>query len=360
MRDGADSQILAGATRRNPRLSSWKSSTLLHGDVPITSGTITADAGQQVPERLTFTVPAYADRRSWVPDGPDHPLASCGQIIDVDITVTSSLTQTDSTTRMGRYRIQSWDHDDTAGAVRVDAVGLLQVVAGDRFLTPQAPRPGGTFVSEATRLLSEGLGIVVDDALVNRGVPQSFQWDEDRLQALYDIADAWPARLRVDQYGTVRFLAPLPEIPVPVLRFSDGRRGTLVSAPREGTRDGIHNIVVVRSSDTDSPASAPVQATAQVSAGPLRPDLYGPEVKFFSSPLLTTKVQLAKAAATILADATRQAVVQQIRAVPDPRVDLDDAVEVVRNGQSCTGWVVAYSMPLTIEGGPMSVDVGLT
>lgn len=414
MRDGPDGEVLAGAYRWTPQVSSWLGGDLLADEVPVVSGRLSVDVAQQIPERLTFTVPEWAGGVSWVPDSPRHPLAKFGQFVDVSVTVTSSVTGEEWQTRLGRFQVQAWTHDDVAGSVDVECVGLLQRPGDARFTTPQVPRAGGTLGSEFVRLMVDGIPVLIDERLADRAVPTSFQWDEDRLGALYDLADAWPARIRMDEFGQCRVLPPLGDTPVPVLTFTDGIGGTLVSAPTEDTRDGVYNVVVARSSATDDPSRPPVQGQARVTAGPFSADgPYGAVVRFWSSPLATTKAQLDASAASLLADAIRPASQRVVTCPPDPRVDVDDAVQVrtgarvaststpesVDGGSAFTssavaidggaagdpggyllggaadtsfgestvtlydssepGWVVGYDLPLTASDGPMTVRVGV-
>jgi hypothetical protein len=388
MREGATSQVLAGAPGWAPSVSSWLGGDVLAEDVPLVDGSLQVDVTQQIPERVTITVPEQVDGFSWVPgDDPYHPLAKFGQYLDISVTVTSPVSGTDAETRLGRFQIQDWTHDDLAGVVQVECVGLLQRPDDDRFLTPQVPRSGETFASLLARLVGGGMPVVFDAALVDRAVPTSFQWGEDRLGALYEIADAWPARLRVDEYGQLQVLAPLPDVPAPVLSFTDGLGGTVVSAPTSGTRDNVYNVVVARSSVTDDPAHAPVQGVAMVTSGPfsaLGP--YGRVVRFWSSPLATTTAQLTKAAQSLLASSLRPARQRVVTCAPDPRIELDDPVEVVTgvsvkrgtrrivasgrldpvevadtsNAVRQVGYVVGYDLPLTAGGGSMTVRVGVS
>jgi hypothetical protein len=205
-----------------------------------------------------------------------------------------------------------------------------------------------------------GVPVSIDPALSDRACPKTFQWGDDRLAALYDIADAWPARVRVDDGGTVTVLPPLSGTPDPVVTLTDGQRGTVVSAPRRDTRDGVPNVLVVRSSATDDPARAPVQAVAVVASGPLTPDTYGEVVEFFSTPLAVTLSQCKATAETMLATRTRPSVQRVVTCAPDPRVDTDDPVLVVRGADTDLGWVIGFDLPLTLDGGAMTVTVGVS
>jgi len=48
-----------------------------------------------------------------------------------------------------------------------------------------------------------------------------------------------------------------------------------------------------------------------------------------------------------------------VRLVPDPRIDLDDPVELWRDGARDWGYVVGYDLPLTVADGEMRLDVGV-
>lgn len=358
-------EILAGAAGWRPVGASWLDGRLLAESVPIIDGKLSAVASQQVPERVTFTVPEWADGFSWIPgDNPDHPLARFGQEIDLAIDVTAPVTGSVTTSRLGRFRVQDWQYDDAAGTVEVTALGRLQRPAESKFITPEVPRADGTLATEFRRLMVAGVPVWFDPALEDRPCPQSFQWPEDRLDALYEIATAWPARIRVDRWGTVQVLAPLPAVPDPQWFLTDGEAGTVVSAPRSDTRDGSYNVVVGTSSATDSAGMDPVRAVAVQRTGPMAATDdgtgYGRVVRRYSSPLVTNAEQMQAAVDTLLADSIRPSVVQTVRCAPDPRIWLDDAVSVTRGGVTSWGWVVAIELPLTVDGGLMRIDVGVS
>ena len=48
-----------------------------------------------------------------------------------------------------------------------------------------------------------------------------------------------------------------------------------------------------------------------------------------------------------------------VEMAPDPRIELDDLVEVIRDGQRDWGLVVGMEIPLTVRDGAMRVDVGV-
>ena len=364
MRSGAPDEVLSGSCSWSPVVASWLGGTLLSSAIPVLGGRVTAQVSQEVPERLRLTVPAETTvdgrRFSWRPDSDaTHPLARYGQELQVSIVV-SSAAAPESTyqweTRIGRFLITDWDDGDD-GTIEVTAEGRLRRVKDALLTSPMQPLPSGTLVSEARRLLPPGVSAAFDPALVNRGCPAGMAWSDSRLEALQEIADAWPALLRTDEWGQVVFRAPLPAVPAPVLTLRDGERGTVEMVARSDTREGAFNQVVAESSAS---GVEDVQAVASQSSGPMAVSgQYGPVTKRWSSPLIATASQAKRSAETMLANSLLPATSVPVTCAPDPRIDLDDAVEVVRGDDRLWGWVTGYDLPLTVDDGAMRVDVGV-
>ncbi|WP_336627375.1 MULTISPECIES: hypothetical protein [unclassified Microbacterium] len=360
MRAGAPAEVLAGACLWRPRVTSWLGGRLLAAQVPILGGKVTAKTTDDVLEQLTLTVArmsapeAGGDVVDWRPTSTDAPLARFGQTLDVSIILTSVITGQVWETRIGRYQIKDWDDDD-AGLITVKGESLIARPRDDKLRTLSSP--SGTFMSEVRRLLPPGMGVSFDTRLVDRTVPQSMSWSTDRWKNLTEIAAAWPALIRVDEWGQLVFRAPLPAVPVPVLTLRDGESGTLISAPRADSRADAYNLVIATSSSTDA---ADVQGIAAVTAGPMSINgPYGAVVKEWSSPLLETQSQANASAATMLANSIRPAQSVPVTIAPDPRIQLDDAVAVLRGEDApMWGWVTGYEMPLTAKDGAMRIDVG--
>lgn len=363
MRAGPTDEALAGTVVWGCRIVSWLGSDVLADSVPVSGGTVSADASQDVPEKLTMTVPRFAapnegdDAFDWRPAQDDytHPLARYGQQLDVTIIVSSTATATVWEVPIGRYRITDWKDDD-AGTVTVTAEGLLGLARDDLFTLPTSPSAGATLASEAQRIVPGGMSVGYDPALVDRACPASMAWSDSKLAALKEIATAWPALLRSDSYGGVLFRAPLPAVPVPVLFLTDGEGGTVVSAPRTDTRQAVFNRVIASSSNADS---TDISAVVDVTSGPLSVNGdYGVVAMKWSSPLITSTDIATASAATTLANNMRPALTVPVDMAPDPRVELDDAVQVIRNDEKMWGYVVSYQIPLT-TGDAMQLSVGV-
>lgn len=337
--------------------------------VPVIRGRLAVDVTAAVPERLTLTVPRYADGVDWYPgDDPEHPLARYGQELQVSIVVASVLPVNgvqEWETRVGRYLIVGWDEAED-GSIRVEAVGRMRRLADAHLAAPTQPAAGSTLASEARRLIPAGMSVAVDSALVDRTCPSGMTWSASRLEALQEIADAWPARLRSDEWGQIVLAAPLPDVPSPVLSLTQGRRGTVVHALRSDTREGSYNEVVATSSASGVEG---VYAVERVTVGPMAVGgEYGPVTKRWSSPLVRTRSQAQAAAWTILQRSVLPTRRLPVTCAPDPRIDVDDPIEVLHGdigpdgepSDRTWGFVVAYDLPLTIEDGDMRVDVGVS
>lgn len=359
MRPGGPDEVYRGNLRRFPHVSSWLGTRLLADSIPITAGTFTEADGSQIPERITLTVPLNT-KRFWDPgDDPEHPLARFGQRLYVATTVITPR-GAEYYTPLGWFQIQDWDISADETTVTVEATGLLQVVADDKFPRPEQPRAGGTFKSEIARLMTDGIPVEFDDALVDRACPRSFEWQDDRLAAIYSLADAWPARVLTSETGLVRFLPALGTVPDPVLTLTDGEGGVLISAPRKDSREKVYTAVVA-SSSTEDPDSAPVSAEYVTTSGIYAASTYGYVRRRYASPLLSTAAECKSAAQKIAEDSQRAGRVQTVTLPPDPRIQRGDSVRLIWQGVPRVGWVRGTSMPLMVDksGTPMTMEVGL-
>lgn len=358
MRSGVREGALQSAVSWGAMVSSWLGGTVVADSVPVLSGRVSWSVKNRVTSTLRMKVPRTSVEdgrtRDWRPSNPRDPLARYGQTLDVSLVVDGVLI------RLGRFLITDWsDNDD--GSIDVTGAGQLRFAADDRLTEATAPRDDGTLKSEFVRLTPGYMSAQFAPSLVDRACPKTMEWDEDRLAALYEIADAWPARLREDSWGGITVLPPLPEVPVPVVTLSDGENGTVVSASTSDTRDGAYNVFVVRSSKDGVDA----QAIAEVTDGPMNASGdYRPVPKFFSSPLFENAAQCLASAQTMRAESVRQSRVRQVTMAPDPRLELDDAVRLVVEKDSPTesdewGYVVGVDLPLTVNDGPGRVDVAI-
>lgn len=338
---------LTRSYRLGLQVQSWLGGTLLAADVPVDSAGEESDRTLRVPERLTFRVPRTDRGESWSPVSADHPLAANGQRLRVQLGVGVAGTGYEWLQR-GWYVIT--DTETTGDMVTVTAAGLLYLVEEARLVAPL--QPTGTLVSALRALVEPALTVAVDGALTDRAVPSGINWDEDRLQAVLDLLDAWPAEAVVDPAG---FLSVVPDVTptAAVLELTDGVGGTVVRASGASTRDGVASVVVARGSASDGGLVQGVAwSTYDTTAfNPL------PVPRFYESPLITTVAQANAAAAKILARLNRAASVEfTVECVPHPGLQVGDPVSITTGeyaGLLCT--VEGLTLPYVASGGAMSL-----
>ena len=357
--DRIPADLLASAYTVEATVESWLGSEYL-GVVPVEDGSVSWDASQQVQGSLSLSVPRVGaagdeDWRDWDPTDPTHPLACFGQVLHVSLTIGSLINSAWWTVSLGRFLIMSVEPGPST--VRVTGKSLLQRLEEDRLTEPMAPDPAGSMVSELRRLVGSRMGLIIDPALGDYPCP-SMTWGESRIDAVYEIARAWPAVVREGGDGILYVSPPTPDpTSRPDLRLSDGAEGTVVGVAASVTRDKIYNRIVARGQESSDEGSPSFQAVADQMTGPLRVDgPYGVVPRFFSSPLITSVAQAKSTAEAMLADAVRKKIKVPVEHAPDPRIHLDAHIEVetspVDGATTRTMWgvVTAYEVPLTYKG----------
>lgn len=354
------SDALSSAFSWEARVDSWLGQTWL-GRVPVKAGSVTWTTSQQVQGTLSLTVPRIGavsqdeGARDWTPLAPDSPLAAMGQVLHVQVTVASLVSTDRWDIPLGRFLITQWEVGATD--IRITGKSLFQRLEDDRLTSPTVPYSGGTLASELRRLVGGHMGVIVSDALTNRPCP-SMSWGESRIDAAYEIADAWPARLREGPDGVLYVLPPVPAITErPETTLTDGDAGTVIGVTRQGSRAGIFNRIVARGQEQDDAGQPRFQAIIDQTTGPLRTSgPYGIVTKFFSSPLITSKQAALNSATTMLATSVRQKTTVPVTHTPNPTLTLDTPVELVTanidGAATITQWgiVTSTEIPLVYSG----------
>jgi hypothetical protein len=342
--DAVRSVIDSGSFVYWVRASAWLGDQLLAEDVPISDAAEETDRSLNVPERVRLTVPRLARGVDWSPTTETHPLAAAGQTLKISLGVGLAGEQVEWFQR-GEFLItESQERDDT---VDVTAAGMLALIEEAKFVAPF--QPSGTLGSTLRALIEPAVSVDLDSAPSDRAVPTSLiNWDSDRLGAVGELLDAWPAVLRMHAQG---YAEVVPDVaPTESVRsFTNGTGGTIVTAAGRSTRDGGFSIVVATGYAADG---GEVRGIATVSTGPWA---YGggpanplPVPFGYSSPLLTTNPQCTAAADTVLRRKMRQAVLRSytITCPPDPTLQAGDPVDITTDHVDqllCT--VEAISLP---------------
>jgi hypothetical protein len=236
-------------------------------------------------------------------------------------------------------------------------VGLLALIDEARLVSPY--QPSGTLASTLRGLVEPALTVAVDASVVDRAVPAGINYDEDRLGAVTELLDAWPADAYVDPAGVLQVI-PATQSTTPVLALTDGAGGTVIRASGGSTRDGAYNVVVAKGTAADG---GQVQGVAYDLSG--GPKTYGgpfsplPVPYYYASPLLTSVGECAAAAATVLAR-LRRATARQftVDMHPHPGLQQGDVVSVTTEevrALLCT--VETLTLPYLAGGGSQRLTV---
>lgn len=352
-------ELVATSHRVTTSVDSWRGGVLLAGAIPLTDGRLIEKADQRVPERVTLQVPRFdaAGRDLHPGTDPLAPLAANGQ--RVRITNTLHAPEVEAPVQLGWFHIVDWESD--GDTIEVEALGLLNVVDEYRLLAPTSPPVGATFKSEIKRLLEGTLPLYFEPGLVDRAVPRSMAWQDDRLGALIELAQAWPAHMFVDEAGVCTYAPPLDAAAAADVELAE-RLGTVVVARDSGTRDGIANIVVARgedSSDAARPAVAAIARDTAVGSPTAADGPYGNVVEFLASPLLTTTARALAAAETRLSRRLLLARSVPMDTLPDPRLRPWVRADYARaDGSVMRGRLTSTELPLTAAGGAGRIEVG--
>lgn len=350
----AAQEILSGSYRYYVKVESWYDGELLSDNVPITTGDEEVDRSLTVPERVTFTLPRLVDNVSWSPVTDNHPLAANGQRLRVHLGIGLDAGVVEWFTR-GWFIIQESTTD--GDTVTVEAVGMLALIDEARLVSPY--QPSGTLKSTLRGLIEPAVTVVVDSGLVDRAVPAGINFDEDRLGAVLELLDAWPADGHISEEGYLS-VVPATQSTTPVLTLTNGAGGTIIKASGSSTREGAFNAVVARGTASDG---GQVQGVAyDTSNGPKSINsAFNPlPVPFkYESPLLTTVAQCQAAARTILARKRRETNQEfEIEMVPHPGLQAGDVVSVTTDDHTdllCS--VESLTLPYTSDGGSQSLKV---
>lgn len=296
------------------------------GVLPITPAWSVSDSDdEQVPGHLAVDVPSTPE---WRPTSGGHPLAARGHRYRVRAGVRLPGTATVEWLPLGWFLANPVE--DAGDTLRVTGVGLLQQVAESRFLMPFRTT-SSTRMAVVQKLL-QGILPVRFSGLTNEAQGAAV-WEEDRLGALREVADAWPARVTVNDDGAVELRPAYNDLApgAPVVTIRDGVNlvdATLAQA--EGGRYNGYRVSTVPEGD-----AAPVSETWTLPHGDFRwGGPWGYRPGYYASPLLRPdRVKLRQVAQTMTQRAQRRMDAWDITALPDPRLQPGDVIRLVHSGR---------------------------
>jgi hypothetical protein len=311
------------------RCTAYLANGAVVSDVPISGGSVTADAKSQVRRTASVTI---ADPRFWPsPMGLDvlSPINGAELFLERGIVVPGKGVEW---VPLFTGPVQKLSASYPAvDAVSVELADRSKTVADDRMDVPTQTRAGYTCVEEITRLITESLpdAEVIDQTNDTTPAPV-LDIDKERWSdGVEKLADAIGAECFADQLGRfiIRYQPLISDFPVWVV--DSGDQGVLVKADLELTREQVYNAVVASGERTDG---TPAVWAKVVDDNPGSPTYYGgpfgKKVRYYSSPLLTTVEQATSAAEALLARVRGYAASVTVEAVPNPALEPGDVIEV--------------------------------
>jgi hypothetical protein len=248
---------------------------------------------------------------------------------------------------LGYFRVEQLDQSSMPyGPIRVDASDRVAQLIQSRVIYPYQVPAGtshravfntlvnGTESGAGTYGMYVGVTVPVDWTAAGYDpdaelVPTDVLVDDSVYDFLAKLVDAKGATITAKRTGELAVVNRNPAIDTaPDIVLREGRTGTLTQASRRISRDDVVNIVRATGSD---PATQTGYRLAYIT-DPLSPlrwtGPFGPAVRYYASPLLTTSDAADAAAETILARATGLPVEQGLWIVPDPSIDPLDVARV--------------------------------
>lgn len=317
---------LRGSHAVDSRVTAYTPASGVLAGVPVTSGSVEADAKSQV--RRTASL-AVADARLW-PAGGFDALSPVGAEVGIEFGIV--LPTGTEWVPVFRGPVQSASLSLPAtSALAVTLADRSKWVAEDRLDVPSQTRPATTTVAEIARLITESLpGVEVVDLTGNTTLAPVLDIDKERWQdGVEKLADSIAAEVYADGLGrfVIRRQPTLDDAPVWVV--DAGATGVLIKADRELTREGVYNAVIATGERTDGTPPVYAKVTDDDPASPTRyGGPFGRRPRYYSSPLLTSQAQAQTAAAAILARARGYVATVELEAVPNPALEPGDVIEV--------------------------------
>lgn len=330
------------------------------GTVPFSEGHVEVTARNRVRRTLTFTA-----------DGALYPLEATDLLSPYATTVNVFSGIEYGTTQVlfpvfsGRIENVE-DRDQFDAGIEVRARDLFGDVNDARFETPRAAPTGLRIVEAIQTLLIEAVpGAAVDVEVgvdTTSAVPSGLMWDVDRGKAIDDLAQSIGAEVYAVPDGSGFQVRNVPTLfDAPQWTANEGPDGTLVTAGRSVSRDGVYNVVitVVERANGDLPLRFVAEDTA-VASPTYVGGLFGRVPRFLRNPLVTSIPQAEAAGYALLARSIGATRTRNITCVPNAAAEAGDVITALVAGVAETHIADTFQLSLHAEGGAMTVGTRST
>lgn len=299
-------------------------------DLPVVDGSVTLDSTAAVRGRCDLTL----EGTDWVPLAADDRLAPYGNEINLrrGIYLPDGSTETVS---LGWFGIEDVDVTDDGGLeTKVTGLDRANRLSLAKFEEP-FEIPAGVTISEGILLVAQ---LAWPDVPYDPALPGMTAWTisrgitpdgDDRWEFMQGLAKAVGMVLYFDGDGVLT-LKPYADAGT-VATFREGEGGVLLTASRGWSRTNSFNRVIATGENTDENAVYRAVATDD---NPLSPTYYygpfGKVPRFYTSTWIKSNVQAQDAAAAVLAQEIGTASNVSFGIVPNPALEPEDTVKIVR------------------------------
>ena len=318
-------------------------------DVPIIDGHVDASLTSRVSRTASLTL-----SEEWFPDTFDDVFSPERAVLRIR----SGIRYPDGSEELfpvftGRVTDASLSAD---GTVSIDAADRALDVVDFRFEAPRNSEVGISTLTQIERLIAECVAGAVfgPHDVTDAPVPQ-LTWDEDRGQAVDDLASALGGRWYSLGDGTFVVRAFPYDDGTVLQTVDDGPEGLATGAQKSRSRNGVVNSVTVVSERMDG--TDPVRSTQRNTVAGSATE-YG---DLFGRVSIITKVQtpLTNAEAQVLARGQLNSLTAlqeqwSVSMVPDHSLEPGDTVRLAWRGRSAVQVIDSLTYPLTL--GAMSIQ----
>lgn len=294
------------------------------------------------------------------PDDPSltsDPLGADGQRVRVRYGIRRPGDRDVAWVQLGWFRIDQAKPDGQA--VQVTAPDLMDLVQRARFPVPQVLDSTWFTYRNSLDVLLYPLVPFVVDGVPDRSLMVTKSWERERLDAVSELLESWPARGHLDESGTL-VISPAYTVPELGPAIRTGAGGNASSIEPVANPDAGFNACVAIGRD---PNGQDIQGIAYLTEGPRRWDgPYGRNPGFYASDMLTTPAQCREVArSTLYKWQTRQAETWEVLMAPDPRLELGDRrpITPTDGGPVRVGVATGIELSLTAAGGAMKATFAM-
>lgn len=305
-------------------------------ELDVISGSVTLDAAASVRGRLDLTLQGV----DWVPRSASDRLAPAGSEINVRVGVRFPDGSTELTS-VGWFGVEDVQVDDDGSQLQCSVTGLDRAarLSYAKFEDAFEVTSGTAFADAILDLAQDAWPDVpymdgfTDASSVSIGRNIVAAAGDDRWEFMQGLATALGMSLYFDGDGdlTLRRYAEQGVV-FTVSEATDSEPGVLIRAQKGWSRTNAFNKVIATGENTDS---TDVYRGEAVDDNPLSPTFYdgpfGRAPRFYQSPDIYSDEQAEDAARTILAKELGIASTVSFDMVPNPALEPEDTVLVVRD-----------------------------